>query len=132
MELAPTRYVRIEGTEVTVAVTSAEEARAAIKELKHKKKEYAWLKKAITRQIQAVERSRKRMRPAKKTRGQTWLARVASVVDDLTRGPEIIRAGVAAGDLPAMRRECKKIDDILHNLDSAVLQVEGRLLHHSF
>jgi len=132
MQLSPTRYVKIEGTEVTVVVTSAEEAKAAIKELKHKKKEYAWLKKAITRQIQAVERSKKRMRPAKKPRGQTWLARVASVVGDLTRGPEIIRAGVAAGELPAMRRECKTIDDILHNLDSAVLQVEGRLLHHSF
>jgi hypothetical protein len=130
MQLSPTRYVKIEGTEVTVAVTSADEAKAAIKELKHKKKELNWLKKTLSKQIQAVEASKKKL-GRRKPRSQTWLARVASVVEDLRSGPELIRASVAAGDLAAMRRECKKIDDIVHNLDSAVLQVEGRLLHLS-
>jgi hypothetical protein len=30
-----------------------------------------------------------------------------------------------------MRRESRRIDDVLHNLDSALLQVEGKLLHFS-
>ena len=130
MQLSATLYVKIEGTEVTVAVTSADEARAAIKELRHKKKEFNWLKKSLSKQIRAVESLKRRARRAK-PRARTWLERVTSVVDDLRTGPAVIRASVTAGDLPAMKRESKKIDDILHNLDSALLQIEGRLLHHS-
>ncbi len=47
MQLREMRYARIEGTEVLVEVKSPAEAKAAIKELKHKKKEIALLKKRM-------------------------------------------------------------------------------------
>jgi len=30
-----------------------------------------------------------------------------------------------------IERECRRIDAIQHNIDSAILQVEGKLLQHS-
>jgi hypothetical protein len=129
MQLSPTRFVKIEGTEVTVAVNSPYEAKAAIKELRHKKKEFNWLKKAILKEIRAIEALKKKAGRAR-PRSRTWLERAKSIVDEFKSGPALLRASVAAADLPAMKRERKKIDDILHNLDSALLQIEGRLLHH--
>lgn len=130
MDLSPTRYVKIDGSEVIVAIASAHEARAAIKELKHKKKEFAWLKKTLAKEIKSLEARTKRAVP-KGRRPRTWLDKVRTVVNELAAGPQMVRASVTAGDLPAMRRESKRIDDILHNLDSALLQVEGKLLHFS-
>ena len=43
MQLAPMRFVKIDGTAVSVTVTSAEEAKAALKELRHKKRELKFL-----------------------------------------------------------------------------------------
>ena len=39
MQLTPMRFTMIEGTEVTVKVNSPSEAKTAIKELRHRKKE---------------------------------------------------------------------------------------------
>ncbi len=50
MQLIEMRYAKIAGTEVMVEVNSAVEAKAAIKELKHKKKELALLKKRLLKE----------------------------------------------------------------------------------
>ena len=50
MQLAPMRYTRIDGTAVAVSVKSATEAKAAVKELRHKKRELKFLRAALVRQ----------------------------------------------------------------------------------
>ena len=50
MQLRPMKYAKIEGTEVMVHVTTPFEAKAAIKELRHRKKELGLLKKRLLRQ----------------------------------------------------------------------------------
>src|SRR5262245_2909822 len=49
MQLAPMRYTKIEGTAVAVSVKSAAEAKAAVKELRHKKRELKFLRSALLR-----------------------------------------------------------------------------------
>jgi hypothetical protein len=44
MQLASMRYVKIDGTAIGVTVASAAEARAALKELRHKKREIKFLR----------------------------------------------------------------------------------------
>ena len=50
MQLAPLRFTKIEGTTVAVNVASAEEAKAAVKELRHKKRELKFLRGALAKQ----------------------------------------------------------------------------------
>ena len=50
MQLAPMRFTQIDGTAVSVTVTSAQEAKAALKELRHKKRELKFLRGALAKQ----------------------------------------------------------------------------------
>lgn len=70
MQLAPMRYTRIEGTAVAVSVTSAAEAKAALKELRHKRRELKFLRSALLRR-QKVARARQ----AKPKRTASWFWR---------------------------------------------------------
>ena len=54
MQLASMRYVKIDGTAVGVTVASAAEARAALKELRHKKREIKFLRSALLRRQKAA------------------------------------------------------------------------------
>ena len=54
MQLAPMRYTKIDGTAVAVSVTSAAEAKAALKELRHKKRELKFLRGALARRQQST------------------------------------------------------------------------------
>ena len=54
MQLAPMRYTKIEGTAVAVSVTSAAQAKAALKELRHKKRELKFLRTALVRRQRAA------------------------------------------------------------------------------
>ena len=57
MRLSPTRYTKIDGTAVAVTVTSAVEAKAAVKELKHKKRELKFLRGALAERCGAEGRA---------------------------------------------------------------------------
>ena len=45
----------------------------------------------------------------------------------------ITPAGTASAkmDLPRIEEECARADEILHNLDSVMIQIEGKLLRYS-
>ncbi len=55
MQLAPLRFTKIEGTTVAVNVASAAEAKAALKELRHKKRELKFLRGALAKQHKAAK-----------------------------------------------------------------------------
>jgi hypothetical protein len=125
MQLIDMRYARIEGTEVVVQVTSAAEAKAAIRELRHKKKELGILKKRLLKEMKAS-----RTAHAKAERERERQAKAKGVVASLRRvgrmlsGPEPI----ATRNPDEIAGEISKMDEICHNIDSCVVQLEGKLL----
>jgi hypothetical protein len=130
MQLAPLRFTRIEGTAVSVSVTSAEEAKAAIKELRQRKKELKFLRTGLAKQKKAARPKRARKAKAPKSGFEIF-------VDDMRWG---IGAMLEQGkpSTPAARkltlaeieREMRELDQVIHNIDGCILQLEGRLLRH--
>ncbi|MGQ0671975.1 MAG: hypothetical protein ACT4N2_03730 [Hyphomicrobium sp.] len=125
MNLIAMRYARIEGTEVLVEVRSAVEAKAAIKELRHKKKELALLKKRLVK-----EQRTSRAAHARAERERERAARAKGVVASLRRVGRMFSAGtpVASRDPDVIGHDLRRMDDISHNIDSCIVQLEGKLL----
>jgi hypothetical protein len=128
MQLAPMRYTRIDGTAVAVSVKSAAEAKAAVKELRHRKRELKFLKSALLRRQRAV-RPKPAGRP--KRARSVWrralgAARrmLASLIELLTVSREERRAR----DPAEIERELLRIDETLHNIEGCILQLQGKLL----
>ena len=88
MQLAAMRFTKIEGTAVSVTVTSAEEAKAALKELRHKKRELKFLRGALVRKRKGARAQQ--IRNAKRPSGASgsflddvrWAS--AALVDQVT------------------------------------------------
>jgi hypothetical protein len=123
MQLREMRFAKIEATEVIVSVNSAAEAKAAIKELRHKKKEITLLKRRMQKEQARAKRA--------VTREERERARVASrrgLVGTLRRVSNAFRSNKPERDLAAIEREIETTDEILHNLDSCIIQIEGKLL----
>ena len=131
MQLSETRFVRIEGTHVTAAVDTAEDARIAIKELRHKKRELTHLKRALIRQRKAAEAAAARAARRKRSKPKGFFARTLAVFDFLAALPGAFGRAQARMDIPSLERETRRADEILHNLDTVRLQIEGKLLHHT-
>ncbi len=129
MQLSQTRFVKIDGTHVTAAVDTAEDARIAVKELRHKKRELTHLKRALVRQRKAAQAAAARAARRRKSKPKGFLAKTGAVIDFLASLPAVFGRGEARMDLPALEREVKRTDEILHNLDTVRLQIEGKLLH---
>lgn len=123
MQLREMRFARIDGTEVLVEVKSEKEARTAIKELRHKKKELALLKRRIARQ---ELRARHTIERAEETAARE--ARRRGLLATLRRVSRAFRRRDPLPDLDAIQRDLDKTDEILHNIDSCIIQLEGRLL----
>ena len=129
MQLAPMRFTKIEGTAVVGHVTSAEEAKAALKELRHKKRELKFLRGALAKQQQG-------MRPARgkgQAGAQCGLATLLDVCAGASR--RCCRArGRAAEAKPRkptpaeIERELRELDETLHNIEGCILQLQGKLL----
>jgi hypothetical protein len=128
MQLAPMRFTKIDGTAVAVSVASAAEAKAALKELRHKKRELKFLRSALLRRQRAA---RAKERPAPRGRRSfirrffggfwrfiTWLLELATV----SKAERRERSPVE------MARELHRIDETLHNIDGCIVQLEGKML----
>lgn len=123
MQLREMRFARIDGTEVMVEVRSEKEARAAIKELRHKKKELAHLKRRIAKQETRARRAIERAEAA-----EAREARRRGLIATLRRVSRVFRSREMLPDLAAIERDLERTDEILHNIDSCIIQLEGRLL----
>jgi len=128
MQLAPMRFTKIDGTAVAVSVTSGTEAKAAIKELRHKKRELKFLRSALLRRQRSV---RAKEKPAPRGRRSfmrrffgglwrliTWLIELATVSKAQRRARSPVE----------MEKELHRIDETLHNIDGCILQLEGKML----
>ena len=129
MQLAPMRYTTIDGTAVSVSVRSAVEAKAAVKELRHKKRELKFLRAALVRRLRALRprQGRRGNRPERSLLGRTfsgigWL--VAGIVEAAT----VSRDGRRARNPDEIERDIHAIDETLHNVEGCILQLQGKLL----
>ena len=129
MHLAPMRFTKIDGTAVAVTVTSAVEAKAALKELRHKKRELKFLRSALVREQKA-----KRAPKGKRGKRPTEPGIIETFVSDLKWGVTALANGGTAGQgrpvrgLGEIERELRLVDETLHNLEGCILQLQGKLL----
>lgn len=123
MQLREMRFARIEGTEVLVEVKSEKEAKAAIKELRHKKKELGLLKRRLAREEASARRavSRAEAEREREARRRGLFATLRRVSRAFSKGPVV-------PDVDAIEKEVEKANEILHNIESCIIQLEGRLL----
>jgi hypothetical protein len=133
MQLAPMRYSKIDGTAVAVSVKSAVEAKAAVKELRHKKRELKFLKSALLRRQRAA-----RPKPASRARRprslSLWRRALAGAGRMLAWLIELLtvpREERRVRDPAEIERELHRIDETLHNIEGCILQLQGKLLTHS-
>ena len=125
MQLTPMRFVKIEGTAVSVSVTSAEEAKAAVKELRHKKRELKFLRGALAKKQKAGRAKRANAAKAPKTGLQSFL-------DDMRWGiSAIVEQGPKPPTPAAIAAEMHRLDETLHNIEGCILQLQGKLLSKS-
>ncbi len=128
MQLAPMRFTKIDGTAVAVSVTSATEAKAALKELRHKKRELKFLRSALARRQRAARSNEKPTRRGRRSlvrrffgglwRFFAWLVELATVSKQERRARSPVE----------MEKELHRIDETLHNIDGCILQLEGKML----
>jgi predicted Zn-dependent protease len=123
MQLREMRFATIEGTEVLVEVKSEKEAKSAIKELRHKKKELTLLKRRLAKDEGRARRTIERADAVAQRE-----ARRRGLFATLRRVSRAFRKAPPLPDLDAIHREIEKADEILHNIDSCIIQLEGRLL----
>ena len=127
MQLAPMRYVKIDGTAVGVTVASATEAKAALKELRHKKREIKFLRGALLRRQKAARpEPSKRKRPASLLR-RIWrgVRALAAALIDVTTVSRSERKKRSPAEI---ERELEWTQEVLHNIEGCILQLEGKLL----
>jgi hypothetical protein len=125
MQLTPMRFTMIEGTEVTVKVNSPKEAKSAIKELRHRKKEVGLHRRALLRLQRRAAKERARLERAAGQR-----SRRRGLLSSLARVASLFRSDKPLHDLDAIEHELHLVDETLHNLDVCIVQIEGKLLLH--
>jgi hypothetical protein len=122
-------FNRIGGTAVAVSVTSAQEAKAALKELRHKKRELKFLRGALLKQQRAMRPTRAKKKSKQAPSG------LATFLDDMRWGLSALAEPRTAGEggerkptLSEVEDEVRKLEETLHNIEGCILQLQGKLL----
>jgi hypothetical protein len=123
MKLSQARFVSILGTEVLANPSSAADAKLALRELRQKKKEFALRRRALIAQQKSAKAA------AEKAEGGGARKRSSSVFAALGRLVGRARAAKPKRALAEIESDIGQVDEILFNLDSCAVQIEGRLLH---
>jgi hypothetical protein len=123
MQLRPMKFAKIEGTEVMVHVTTPVEAKAAIKELRHRKKELGLLKKRLLRQQKDA-----RTALEKKEAAQNKKIKKGGITGMATRLTRVLASDPHEADLSTIDKDLRNLETVAHNIESCILQIEGRLL----
>jgi hypothetical protein len=133
MQLAPMCYTKIDGTAVAVSVTSATEAKAAVKELRHKKRELKFLRAALVRRQRALrpkQGSRRSRAAPPSTLSNAVIDGLGGLIGGLFEHAPV-RHGGGRGLAEIEReieREIRHLDETLHNIEGCILQLQGKLL----
>ena len=131
MQLAPMRYTRIDGTAVAVSVKSAIEAKAAVKELRHKKRELKFLRAALVRQQRALrpkQPGRRRGAERSPSLSRTMIDGLGGLIGGLFDHATTAARDGGRRSLADIEREIRQLDETLHNIEGCILQLQGKLL----
>ncbi len=122
MRLSPTRFISIAGTEVHAAVTNAADGKTALKEIKQKKSEFALKRRALVYQQKLAKAA------AEKAEGSPLRKKSPGLFSRIARLFGKARAIKPKRSLAEIEAQIHEIDEILYNLDSCKVQIEGKLL----
>ena len=133
MQLSETKFIRLDGCHVVLEVSSDDEARAALKELRHKKREFRHIKRRLSRAKQAASQRAKSRR--RKSSGEAptfagpfdYVTRSLGAVVALVRGGETLPKRARAESRNQIEAELAIVDETMLNLDEAILHVTGKL-----
>lgn len=128
MQLAPMRYTKIEGTAVAVSVTSAAEAKAALKELRHKKRELKFLRSALVRRQRSARAKQTSSKKPRRSLTRRFFAGLGALIAWLFEAATVAKAERRARDPAEIERELQRIDETLHNIEGCTLQLQGKML----
>jgi hypothetical protein len=131
MQLSPMRHTKIEGTAVSVSVTSAAEAKAALKELRHRKRELKFLRVALARRQKAAKAKQSSSPKGQRSFLRRRFSGIGWLIGSLFELATVSRAERRARDPAEIERELHDIDETLHNIDGCILQLQGKLLARS-
>jgi hypothetical protein len=121
MRLSPARYISILGTEVHAAVTNPAEGKTALKEIKQKKSEFALERRAIQHQMKKAKDAAERAEGTVPKRKTGLFASVRRLFGK-------VQARKPRQSLAELEGKLHEVDEILFNLDSCKVQIEGKLL----
>ncbi|MGL4395993.1 MAG: hypothetical protein ACRCS9_05590 [Hyphomicrobium sp.] len=123
MQFSKARFVSVVGTEVVVTPTTNADARIAIKELRQKKREYGLKKRVLAHRQKIARDAAERASGSKEQRKKTgFLAGIGRLFGK-------VKARKPRQTLAEVEAELTAVDEILYNIDSCTVQIQGRLLH---
>ena len=122
MKLSPARYISILGTEVHAAVTTATEGKSALKEIRQKKNEFGLKRRAL------IYQQKKAKVAAEKAEGSRTSRNKSGVFAAVRRLFGKVQARAPKRSIAELESQIHDIDEILFNLDSCKVQIEGKLL----
>jgi hypothetical protein len=122
MNLSPARYISILGTEVHAAVTTAEEGKMALKEIRQKKNEFGLKRRALIHQQKMAKEAAERAQGTRTNRKKSGL------IARLRRLFGLVQARAPKRSVAELESQIHDIDEILFNLESCKVQIEGKLL----
>lgn len=131
MKLSNTRFIQIEGTRVALLAADEREARIALKELRHKKKELLLFKRRLRRRRQQIVARNKREERVGSTHDMSVLAYVGrslGAVMHAISGWHPFPGRALPSTLNAVTEDLDTLDEVLLNVNSAILHIEGRLI----
>jgi len=130
MRLSNTRFVQIDGTRVTLSAADDDEARVALKELRHKKKELLHYQRRLVRRRKAIERrGHREMRVGTSPEMSPWsyVLRSLGAVLALVLGWNPFLPTELPGTLEAVKEDLNTLEEVLLNVNEAVLHIQGKL-----
>lgn len=131
MHLSQTRFIEIDGTRVALLAADDREARLALKELRHKKKELIHYKRRLRRRaklIAARDQREKRFGTSPDLSPWGYVARSLGAVIELLTGWNPFPGAPLPTNSQAVAADLHTIDEIRLNVDAAILHIEGKLI----
>ncbi|WP_375515927.1 hypothetical protein [uncultured Nostoc sp.] len=112
-----------------ISVQSLAEAKIALKELKLKKKEYAFVKREISQQqkITRAEYTDRVRQRGSKVKGAGSIGRIVRTFQTINRDAD---RRALAQELAPLEQEKNAIDGIINAIDQAILQIERYMIEN--
>ncbi len=131
MKLSPTRFIEVDGTRIALLAADDREARLALEELRHKKKELIHYKRRLRRRakmIAARDKREKRVGTSPDLSPWGYVARSLGAVVQLITGWNPFPGAPLPNNSHTIAADLHTLDEIRLNVDAAILHIEGKLI----